>query len=246
MTLPTFVHEGAAALRAGEETRLEGSEGHHAAVVRRIRVGEALRLTDGAGAVVLAEVVALGKATLDLRVAETRTVAAPAPRLVVVQALTKGDRGELAVEVLTEVGADVVVPWAAARSVVRWTGERGEKSLRRWRATAREAAKQSRRAWFPEVTAMAATADVQDLLSGAATAVVLHESAEGAVGDMVPAPDGDLVLVVGPEGGITEEELTAFRSAGASAVRLGDTVLRASTAGVVAAGALLSRTPRWS
>lgn len=246
MTLPTFLHDGTAALRAGAGTRLEGPEGHHAAVVRRLRVGEGLSLTDGAGGVALAAVVGVGKAALDLHVTETRTVPAPAPRLVVVQALTKGERGELAVEVLTEVGADVIVPWSADRSVVRWTGERGEKSSRRWRTTAREAAKQSRRAWFPEVTDVTATEDVVELLSRAATAVVLDASADVPAGDVVPSAEGDLVLVVGPEGGLTEDELAAFRSVSATAVRLGPTVLRASTAGVVAAGALLSRTPRWA
>lgn len=246
MTLPTFLHEGAAALRPGDEARLDGPEGHHSAVVRRLRAGEELRLTDGRGAVARAEVVAVGKAALEVRVADAATVPAPSPRLVVVQALTKGERGELAVEVLTEVGADLVVPWAAARSVVRWAGDRGEKSLRRWRTTAREAAKQSRRAWFPEVTDVATTEDVAGLLSGAAAAVVLHESAEVAVSDVVPPDVGDVVLVVGPEGGITDDELSTFRAAGAGAVRLGPTVLRASTAGAVAAGVLLARTPRWA
>lgn len=245
MTLPTFVHEGTAGLRPGDRARLEGQEGHHAAVVRRLRAGERLVVTDGAGASADAEVEAVGRGVVDLRVLDVGTEAPPAPRLVVVQALTKGDRGELAVEVLTEVGADVVVPWSADRAVVRWTGERGAKSLQRWRTTAREAAKQSRRAWFPEVTDVAGTAEVADLLSGAATAAVLHEQAETPIGE-VPPSAGDLVVVVGPEGGITEAELAAFAAAGATAVRLGPTVLRASTAGVVAAAALLSRTPRWA
>jgi 16S rRNA (uracil1498-N3)-methyltransferase len=246
MSLPTFVHEGAAGLRPGDEARLDGAEGHHAAVVRRIRPGERLVLTDGAGAGVQVAVVTVGKGSLVVRVVETVQEPRPAPRLVVVQALTKGDRGELAVEVLTEAGADAVVPWSAARAVVRWSGERGDKALRRWRTTAREAAKQSRRLWLPEVAEVADTAAVVALLSRASTALVLHEGATTPVADVVPAPDGDLVLVVGPEGGITDEELEAFAAAGATAVRLGPTVLRASTAGVVAAGALLSRTPRWA
>jgi 16S rRNA (uracil1498-N3)-methyltransferase len=246
MTLPTFVHEGAATLHAGDETLLEGPEGHHAAVVRRLRVGERLVLTDGAGAGAHAEVLSLGRGTLGLRVHETGRQPSPIPRLVVVQALTKGERAELAVEVLTEAGADVIHPWAAERSVVRWSGERGEKSLRRWRTTAREAGKQARRWWLPEVTDAIGTDEVVALLARAATPVVLHEAASTPVADVSPAAAGDLVLVVGPEGGIPAEELEAFTAAGASAVRLGPTVLRASTAGVVAAGALLSRTPRWA
>ena len=245
MTLPTFVHEGAADLHAGDETSLEGPEGHHAAVVRRLRVGERLVLTDGAGTGAQAEVVSLGRSSLDLRVHEVNRAPAPQPRLVVVQALTKGDRGELAVEVLTEAGADVVHPWAADRSVARWSGERGVKALRRWRTTAREAAKQARRWWLPEVTDVVGTDEVAAIVSAAATPVLLHEAAARPVADIAPAPQGDLVVVVGPEGGITEQELAVLTAAGASAVRLGPTVLRASTAGVVAAGALLSRTPRW-
>jgi 16S rRNA (uracil1498-N3)-methyltransferase len=205
MTRPTFLHHGTAALRVGEETRLDGPEGHHGAVVRRLRSGEQLTLTDGAGAGALAEVESVGRGVLVLQVLDVRTEAAPAPRLVVVQALTKADRGELAVEVLTEVGADVVVPWAAERSVVRWTGERGAKSLQRWRASAREAAKQSRRTWFPEVTDVAGAAEVVALLQPAAAAVVLHEQAETPIGEVEPPAAGDLVLVVGPEGGITED-----------------------------------------
>jgi 16S rRNA (uracil1498-N3)-methyltransferase len=246
MSLPTFVHEGTAALRAGDEPRLEGPEGHHAAVVRRLRPQERLMLTDGAGAGAQVEVMGVGKGMLELRVLDVVRVPEPTPRLVVVQALTKGERGELAVEVLTEVGADVVVPWSASRSVVRWAGERGERSLHRWRTTAREAAKQARRLWLPEVTDALETEGVVSLLSQATTALVLHQPAATPVGRVAPAPHGDLALVVGPEGGVTDEELAAFDGAGATAVRLGPTVLRASTAGVVAAGALLSRTPRWA
>lgn len=245
MTLPTFVHEGAAVLRPGEDARLDGAEGHHAAVVRRLQAGERLRLTDGRGAAAVASVVSVGRRELVARVQHVEVVPRPAPRLVAVQALTKGERGELAVEVLTEVGADVLVPWAASRSVVRWTGERGEKALRRWRTTAREAAKQSRRAWFPQVTDVADTDTVVRLLRDAAAAVVLHESAGQPVARVAVPTQGDLVVVVGPEGGITDDELARFLDTGASAVRLGPTVLRASTAGVVAAAALLSRTPRW-
>jgi 16S rRNA (uracil1498-N3)-methyltransferase len=246
VTLPTFVHPSTASLRAGVAVELTGPEGHHAAVVRRLRSGEQLHLTDGAGATARAEVVALGRASLDLQVLDVWTDPAPVPRLVVVQALTKGERGELAVELLTEVGVDTVVPWEAARSVARWRGERGDKALRRWRTTAREAAKQARRSWFPQVTAPVSTEEVAGLLRGAATAVVLHQSATRPVGEVVPARQDDVAVVVGPEGGITDEELAVLVAAGGVPARLGPTVLRASSAGVVAAAALLARTSRWA
>jgi 16S rRNA (uracil1498-N3)-methyltransferase len=164
---------------------------------------------------------------------------------VVVQAVPKGERGELAVEMLTEVGVDAIVPWAAARSVTRWRGDRTEKGLAKWRSAAREAAKQSRRAWFPEVRPLTGTDGVVRLLSTASVPVVLHEAASGPLAD-VPVPGrGEIVIVVGPEGGITDEELAAFADVGAEPLRLGSSVLRSSTAGVAAAAALLARTPRW-
>jgi 16S rRNA (uracil1498-N3)-methyltransferase len=164
----------------------------------------------------------------------------------VVQALPKGERGELAVELMSEVGVDAIVPWAAGRCVTQWTGERGAKALRRWRSTAREAAKQSRRAWFPDVTELATTAAVAKGVEAATLALVLHEGADRGLGDLTVPLDGDVVLVVGPEGGITDDEIGVFTAAGGLAVRLGPTVLRTSTAGAVAAGILLSRTARWS
>ena len=182
---------------------------------------------------------------LELAVQARREVPRPDPVITVVQAIPKGDRGELAVEEMTEVGVDRIVPWAAARSVPVWQAERGARSLARWRATAREAAKQSRRAWLPEVTEPASAADVVAVIVKAACAVVLEPDAAAGLGDLRPPDSGDLVLVVGPEGGITEAESAAFLAAGAYARRLGPTVLRTSTAGPVAAAILLSRSRRW-
>lgn len=224
---------------------LDGVEGRHAAVVRRLRVGERVDLTDGAGQVAQCLVEEVAGWGLTCRVSSRYDVAPPSPRVVVVQALPKGDRGELAVELLTEVGTDVIVPWAASRCVTRWRGERAASALARWRSSARESAKQARRAWLPEVRELAGTAAVAELLAGAALPVLLHESATRAVSSL-PVPDaGDVVVVVGPEGGISDEELSVFAAAGADAVRLGPSVLHTSTAGVVAAGVLLSGTARW-
>jgi 16S rRNA (uracil1498-N3)-methyltransferase len=225
---------------------LDGDEGHHAAVVRRIRAGEFIELTDGAGHLARCVVVDTGKRGLICEVRSRSDVPPPAPRVTVVQALPKGERGELAVELMTEVGVDVIVPWAAARCVTQWKGERGAKALRRWQSTAREAAKQSRRAWFPDVAELATTAAVAKCAEAASLALVLHESADRGLGELTVPVDGDVVLVVGPEGGITDDELAQLTAAGGLAVRLGPTVLRTSTAGAVAAGVLLSRTARWS
>jgi 16S rRNA (uracil1498-N3)-methyltransferase len=219
---------------------LDGPEGHHAADVARLRVGEELLLGDGRGGTALAVVQAVGRGRLDLSIVKRGYADPPVPRLVVAQGIAKGDRGELAVQAMTEVGIDEIVPWTAARSVAVWRGERGEKSLERWRSTAREAAKQARRAWLPEVSAPVGTAALAQRAS-----FVLHEDASEPLSS-VPLPDGtEIVLVVGPEGGITPEELASFAASGARPVRLGDTVLRTSTAGVAALAVLSARLGRW-
>ena len=242
MSLHVHLVPSLTGVRVGSAVTLDGPEAHHAVAVRRLAVGEPLVLTDGAGTVARCEVAETGKARLVAVVRSVDEVPRPTPEVVVVQALPKGDRGELAVEVLTEVGVGRIVPWAASRSVAVWRGERAGKSLAKWQATAREAAKQARRAWFPEVSPLASTAEVTALVAAAPLALVLHEEATEPLPEQVP--DG-VVLVVGPEGGLAPEELAAFADAGARTVRLGSEVLRTSTAGVAAVSALLSRTGRW-
>lgn len=245
MSDPVFLVD---ALPAGPTAVLDGPEGRHAATVRRLAVGERLLLADGAGGTATCEVTGVGKDCLDLSVLDRSHVPAGAPRLVVVQALPKGDRGELAVEVLTEAGVDEIVPWQAARCVTRWRDERGAKALARWRSTAREAAKQSRRSWLPSVTEPARTADVCRRLAAADLALILHEEASTPLSGVEFPPPGkpvDVVLVVGPEGGVDPAEIEAFVQAGAVPVRLGPSVLRTSTAGVVALAIASARTGRW-
>jgi 16S rRNA (uracil1498-N3)-methyltransferase len=242
VTPPLFLVDS---LPDGPELHLGGEEGRHAARVKRLGVGEDVLISDGVGgllACVVAEVVDDG---LRLTVRERRTAALPDPRIVAVQALPKGDRAELAVEVLTELGVDEIVPWAASRSIAQWHGPRGEKALEKWRRTAREAAKQSRRAWVPTVSPLASTADVTARLTGAA-GVVLHEAAEQSLATAPLPTAGDVVVVIGPEGGVTPDELDAFGATGATAVRLGAAVLRTSTAGAAALAALSVRLGRWS
>ena len=224
---------------------LRGPEGRHASTVRRLAVGERADLTDGIGHVAECVVDTARPGELELTAITRRTVPSPQPRLVVLQAIPKGDRGELAVELLTEAGADVIVPWAADRSVAIWRGERAARGLRRWAAAAQEAAKQSRRAWFPEVTDQADLAAAVPLIQAAALAIVLDPDAASDAGSLELPASGDVIVVVGPEGGITPAEDEAMRAAGAVPAALGPTVLRASTAGVVAVSVLLSGTARW-
>jgi 16S rRNA (uracil1498-N3)-methyltransferase len=226
---------------------LDGAEGRHAVTVVRLAPGEDVFLVDGAGRRARGTVTAVsGKDALDVDVVAVVDEPEPAPRLVVVQALAKGDRGETAVETMTEVGVDEVVPWAAARCVTRWRADRADKALARWRSTAQAAAKQSRRARFPVIAPVASTDEVVSRLAEAAVAVVLHEEAAEPLASLLPPSAGEIVVVVGPEGGITPEELAAFAAAGASAYRIGPAVLRTSTAGTAALAVLLSRTDRWA
>ncbi|WP_131739906.1 16S rRNA (uracil(1498)-N(3))-methyltransferase [Actinomadura roseirufa] len=243
MSPPVFLAE-TAALEGGRVV-LDGPEGRHAATVRRLRPGERVDLTDGAGLLAECVVAAADRASLTLDVMARHRLPPPAPRLTVVQALPKGDRGELAVETMTEVGVDGIVPWAAARCVTQWRPDRRDKALGRWRNAAREAAKQARRSRLPEVPELASTADVTARIGAASLALVLHEEAEEPLSAVGTPADGEILVVVGPEGGVTEDELAAFAAAGGRPVRLGPTVLRTSTAGVAAAAVLLAATGRW-
>ena len=229
-------------LPPGDVIVLDGDEGRHAARVKRVRPGETVLIGDGRGALVSCVAKSVGADRLTARVVDRRVVPMPDPRLVVVQALPKGERAELAVELLTELGADEIVPWAAARSVVQWTGERAAKALTRWRRVAAEAAKQSRRPWVPVVAELASTSEV---VARARGALVLQEGAALALTGAVLPVGCDIILVVGPEGGIAADELAAFTAAGAVPVRLGEPVLRTSTAGAAALAVLSVRIRRW-
>lgn len=259
MTVPVFFAPRDQ-LAGSPTVRLDGPEGRHAALVRRLQPRERIDLTDGAGLVAQCVILHSDGYALDLEVQELRMVPAPSPRLTVVQGLAKADRGETAVETMTEIGVDVIVPWSAGRSIAQWKGERGAKSLAKWRGTAKEAAKQSRRSWWPEVTEPAGTAKVAKLLAAAHVPIVLHEEAELALAGLeLPTSAGpgadaaggsggvtEIVLVVGPEGGISPEELMQFAEAGAAPYRMGPTVLRTSTAGTAAAAVLLAGSGRWA
>ncbi len=229
----------------GDELQLTGPEGRHAATVRRVRVGEAVDLADGRGTRASCTVTGLGHDTVQLRVVSRTVETEPTLRLVLVQAIAKGDRGELAVELATEVGIDEVVPWSADRCVVKWEGARGERSLGRWRSAAREAGKQSRRARHPVVTTWLDTTGLLERMVGATT-YVLHEQATEPLAGVDLPTEGEVLLVVGPEGGITDAEQARLTAAGGRPVRLGASVLRTSTAGAAAACVVSARTSRWA
>jgi 16S rRNA (uracil1498-N3)-methyltransferase len=261
-TPPVFL-AGTAELERDSIT-LTGAEGRHAATVRRLSAGERADVTDGAGTIAECTVTRTGPGVIELAVLSKRTIPAAEPRIVVVQAIPKGDRGELAVEIMTEVGVDEVIAWQAERSVARWRGDRGDrgdgvgrgdrgsradragKALARWQATAREAAKQSRRAWIPEVTGPERTPAVARRVAAADLAILLEPGAEAAFGSLAIPHRGEIVVIVGPEGGVSPAESDALTGAGAVPARLGPTVLRSSSAGAVAAALALAGSGRWA
>jgi 16S rRNA (uracil1498-N3)-methyltransferase len=241
VTVPFFFLADAADRAVDDVVRLVGDEGRHAARVRRLRVGEAVALTAGHGTVLRGVVTDVAADGLSVEVRDRIDVPRPQPRLTVVQALARGGRDERAVELMTELGVDEVVGWEAARGVARWT----ERTGARWAGVARSAAKQSRRAWWPQVGGPVPTAEVAALCSEAGLAVVLHEAATEPLTARLEPGVSDVVVVVGPEGGLTDEELTDLGAVGGHVVRLGRTVLRSSTAGAAAAAVVFAAT-RWA
>lgn len=233
MTDPVFLHEFAADPAVGDLITLAGEEGHHAAAVRRIRIGETVVLTDGNGRGIRGEVVAVDKRSLDVRVDELLRAPRPPVRWVVAQALAKGGHDDQAIDMMTQAGVAEVVPWQSARAIVRWTGDRAAKGVEKWRRTVREAAKQSRRLWVPAVHDVVDTAGLAMLVASVDAAYVLHESADRWLAGLDLPRAGSVLLVVGPEGGIAAEELDVLVAAGAVPVLVNDGVLRSSSAGIV-------------
>lgn len=232
MSDPCFIGDLADDVAVGHIVTLTGSEAHHAAAVRRIEVGESVLVTDGAGHAVRGPATAVDRRAVEVEVVEVLQAPVRAHRWVAVQALAKGDRADLAVETLTELGVDEILAWQAARSISRWTADKRDKGVARWQSTAREATKQSRRFTVPSV-GFVTTKDVVARIVAADRAFVLHESATTFLAPEDLPDAGEVLFVVGPEGGVGPEELAAFTDAGARPTLVSDGVLRTSTAGVV-------------
>ncbi len=240
MALHFLVDDASAA--AGDELVITGAEAHHAAVVRRVRPGEDVTVGDGAGLWLTGTVTSAAPKEVVVHVTDAVTIAPASPRLVLAQALAKGDRDELAVQAATELGVDEIIPWQAARSVSRWSHDKAAKGVTRWSAIVREAAKQAHRAWVPPVASPVSTAQ---LAAREGTLLVLEPTASTRLSEIDLPSDADIVLIVGPEGGIAPDELAALEDVGATLVRLGDTVLRTSTAGPAALALASARLGRW-
>lgn len=231
---------------AGGEIVLSGNEARHVVTVSRTRIGERLTVGNGRGLVVEGVVTAADPARVVVRADVVQRLAAPPARIVLVQALAKGGRDELAVQMAVELGVDAVVPWQASRSVSRWQGDKVAKGVQRWRAIVREATKQSIRAWLPEVAEPVTIGQLARQAAACRMFVLEPDASAPLTGIRLdPGDVRDLVVVVGPEGGIAQEESASLRQAGAVSARLGEAVLRTSSAGPAAIAVLNAAVGRW-
>ncbi|HRP99972.1 MAG TPA: 16S rRNA (uracil(1498)-N(3))-methyltransferase [Terrimesophilobacter sp.] len=231
------------AAAVGGRVTVEGTEARHAVTVGRLRVGETIRVGNARGLMVTGRVTEASPAAFTIEVTDVVTIPRPEPQLWLAQALAKSDRDELAIQMATELGVDGVIPWAAGRSIVKWEGAKLRKHLDRWSAILHEASKQSVRAHTPELESLTSTKALAAMATDFDTYVLDPVATERLVG--VRAGVRDILLIVGPEGGITPTELAEFEAVGASRRRLGDTVLRTSTAGPAAIAVLSASLGRW-
>ena len=239
MTAPVFLVDSEQLF--ADVCRVSGDEGRHAATVKRMRVGERLDVCDGRGNRATGLVAGVGRDWVELAI-DARSFEEMHPvEFTAIQAIAKGDRADLAIELLTEIGVDAIIPWQSKHSVAKW--DASGKSLSKWQRVAREASKQSRRAWIPSVHD--AVADLDEVLGLFDSVVVLHEAAEQPLADITVPSSGKIAIVIGPEGGIASEEIAQLVAAKAHIVRMGSTVMRTSTAGGAALAVLCSKTSRW-
>lgn len=264
MTLPVFIgletQPPLVEVSVGDVVDLLGEEGRHAAKVRRLQVGEWLDIVDGCGLRLRGEVTAVASSSLRMRVCERVLEGAPCPKLVLVQALAKGGRDEQAIEAATEIGVDAVVPWQAQRSIVKWVGAKADKARAKWESVVVAAAKQSRRSWLPQVMSVhdsrALAAWVRGVCADGGLVYIAHEAGRatlsadlrdrdwlgGGSASQMPSVIG---VIVGPEGGISDEERELFAAAGGVEILLGPHVLRSSSAGCAALTLVSAATGRW-
>ena len=223
---------------------IEGDEAHHVGTAARIKIGERVLVTNGQGRNAEVEILDINKRNIGARIIDVQDVPRTRTQLLVVQALTKGDRARETIELLTEGGADVIIPWSASRSIGQWKDEKD--ALSKWKTWTREATKQSRRSWIPEVREIHNTKEIKELIEDSDTSFVFHESSAVPISKAVSgkAPK-HVVLIIGPEGGVSEDEISLLTSAGAQSVSMGKPVFRAAHAGVAALAAIQTAYGIW-
>lgn len=245
MVEPLFWIELNSAPESGQTIELSGSEGKHAATVKRMRQGERIQLTNGRGLRIRGSVSNVDAKSVSVAIESVANDAPDALQLTLVQALAKGDRDELAIQACTELGISAVVPWQAERSVSRWDASKSIKGQARWQVICDEAAKQSLRSFFPVVSRVIDSTTLPVTFENYDRVLVLDPSSTLGLAN-VGSFEGHVALIVGPEGGISDEELAEFAAAGATRVHLGDSILRTSTAGIAAIATIQALSGRYS
>ncbi len=222
----------------GQIYEFDNEDANHAIRVLRMAAGEIFMLADGNGAWSQVKAFAIKKKSMEVEVMATGFQEALPTTITVVQALPKGDRAKEAIELLTEAGVDRIVPWTASRSI----GKASDK----FSITAREASKQSRRLRIPEVTDIATTEQICEAIALSDLAIAFHESAEAKLSDCVSSHNvAHLLIIIGPEGGLTSTEIDAFRDAGAKVALMGRPILRSAHAGIAAVAAVSALLKVW-
>ena len=239
MTAPVFLVQSEQLF--SDTCRIDGDEGRHAATVKRMRVGERLDVCDGLGNRASGLATSVGRDWVELRIDQRSFEDQHPVQFTAIQAIAKGDRADLALELLTEIGIDRIIPWQSQHSVAKW--DDSGKSLAKWQRVVREASKQSRRAWVPEISELAS--NLTDVVSQFDSLIVLHETADESLANVELPSLGEVAIVIGPEGGISHDEIAQLKAAGAHILRMGTTVMRTSTAGGAALAVLCAKTSRW-
>jgi 16S rRNA (uracil1498-N3)-methyltransferase len=225
-------------VKVGQSYEFDNEDANHAIRVLRMAAGDVFMLADGTGAWSQVKAFAIKKKSMEVEVIATGFQEALPTTITVVQALPKSDRAKEAIELLTEAGVDRIVPWAATRSI----GKVSEK----FAVTAREASKQSRRLRIPEVTDIATTEQICEAIKLSDLAIAFHESSDVKLSDSISSHNvAHLLIIIGPEGGITSSELEAFKAAGAKVALMGRPILRSAHAGIAAVAAVSALLKVW-
>jgi 16S rRNA (uracil1498-N3)-methyltransferase len=237
--LPLFFVDN---LSGGNSQLLDKDEAHHAIKVLRVKIGEEIMISDGSGNWVSGPIEELGKKTLLIEVSNQGQKKLNKPELVIVQAITKSDRNKEMLELITVAGVDRIIPWQSDRSISKWQSDSADK----WELTVKESCKQARRVTMPKLSKSVNSKQLGEELSSVPFSIIFHEAASTNFSEVnVPSDISSIYLIIGPEGGITDEELLMFKGTTSNIVRLGEPVLRSAHAGFAALAAVQTKLGRW-
>lgn len=229
-------------ISTGQRQVLENEEAHHAIKVLRLNTGEIIKISDGVGNWVSGPIVEIAKKELFISITERGEIQAAKPELVLVQAITKSDRNKEMLELAVEAGVDRIIPWQSERSISKWQSD----SEQKWQVGIKQSCKQARQVKLPQLMQVMSTSEVIKSIGEGGFGIVFHEEASTKFSDLtIPNSQSSVYLVIGPEGGISEQELLSFQNNGSKVVRLGDTVLRSAHAGFAALSAVQTKLGRW-